>query len=220
MRRRRAFPSVCNGWGLGTPETQDRRDLSGASGAAASLQARSSRGFHPGVIERTPDIALAEIAEQLQADRGVRAAPATIWSFLDKRRLTFKKTAHASEQERDDIRAARALWFEWRRAHDPDRLVFIDETGVSTKMARLRGRALRGKRCRAAVPHGHWKTTTFTAALRHSGLAALMVLDGPMNGIAFLAYVRQVLVPELRLGDIVMTATSFVRAGTTSPATR
>jgi transposase len=176
--------------------------------------------FILGLIERTPDIALAEIAEQLQADRSVRAAPATIWSFLDKRRLTFKKTAHASEQERDDIRAARALWFEWRRAHDPDRLVFIDETGVSTKMARLRGRAPRGERCRAAVPHGHWKTTTFTAALRHSGLAAPMVLDGPMNGIAFLAYVRQVLVPELRPGDIVMTATSFVRAGTTSPATR
>jgi transposase len=71
-------------------------------------------------------------------------------------------------------------------------------------MARLRGRAPRGERCRAAVPHGHWKTTTFTAALRRSGLAAPMVLDGPMNGIAFLAYVRQVLVPELRPGDIVV----------------
>jgi transposase len=71
-------------------------------------------------------------------------------------------------------------------------------------MARLRGRAPRGERCRASVPHGHWKTTTFTAALRHSGLAAPMVLDGPMNGIAFLAYIRQVLVPELRPGDIVV----------------
>lgn len=71
-------------------------------------------------------------------------------------------------------------------------------------MARLRGRALRGKRCRAAIPHGHWKTTTFTAALRRSNLVAPMLLDGPMNGIAFLAYVRQVLVPELRPGDIVV----------------
>lgn len=71
-------------------------------------------------------------------------------------------------------------------------------------MARLRGRALRGKRCRAAIPHGHWKTTTFTAGLRLSGLAAPMLLDGPMNGVAFMAYVEQVLVPELSPGDIVV----------------
>jgi transposase len=71
-------------------------------------------------------------------------------------------------------------------------------------MARLRGRAPRGERCRASLPHGHWKTTTFTAALRRCGLAAPMVLDGPMNGAAFLAYVRQVLVPELKPGDIVV----------------
>ena len=65
---------------------------------------------------------------------------------------------------------------------DPEHLVFIDETGASTKMARLRGRALRGQRCRAPVPHGHWKTTTFTGALRLHGMTAPMVLDGPMNG--------------------------------------
>ena len=71
---------------------------------------------------------------------------------------------------------------------DPERLVFIDETGASTKMTRLRGRAKRGKRCRAAIPHGHWKTTTFTGALRRSGMTAPMMLDGPMNGAAFLAF--------------------------------
>ena len=71
-------------------------------------------------------------------------------------------------------------------------------------MARLYGRAPRGERCRAAVPHGHWKTTTFTAALRYDGIAAPMVLDGPMNGEAFLAYVEQALVPELRPRDIVI----------------
>ena len=87
---------------------------------------------------------------------------------------------------------------------DPERLVFIDETGASTKMARLRGRAPRGQRCRAPVPHGHWKTTTFTGALRLNGLTAPMVLDGPMNGEAFLAYVEQVLAPTLAPGDIVV----------------
>lgn len=71
-------------------------------------------------------------------------------------------------------------------------------------MARLRGRAKRGQRCRAPVPHGHWKTTTFAGALRLGGLTAPMVLDGPMNGDAFLAYVEQVLVPTLGQGDIVV----------------
>ena len=71
-------------------------------------------------------------------------------------------------------------------------------------MARLRGRAKRGERCRAAVPHGHWKTTTFTAGLRLGGLSAPMLLDGPMDGDAFRAYVTHVLVPELAPGDIVV----------------
>ena len=71
-------------------------------------------------------------------------------------------------------------------------------------MARLRGRAPRGERCRAPVPHGHWKTTTFTGTLRLSGMTAPMVLDGPMNREAFRAYVDQVLVPTLRPGDVVV----------------
>ena len=71
-------------------------------------------------------------------------------------------------------------------------------------MARLRGRARRGQRCRAAIPHGHWRTTTFTGALRLTGLTAPMVLDGPMNGDAFKAYVEQVLAPTLKPGDIIV----------------
>jgi len=91
----------------------------------------------------------------------------------------------------------RQAWFDSQFDLDPEKLVFIDETGLSTKMARLRGRAKRGERCRAGVPHGHWKTTTFTGALRLTGMTAPMVLDGAMNGVAFLAYVEQVLVPTL-----------------------
>ncbi len=71
-------------------------------------------------------------------------------------------------------------------------------------MARLRGWARKGLRCRSPVPHGHWKTTTFTAGLRLGGIAAPMLLDGPMHGAAFLAYVEQVLAPELSPGDIVV----------------
>ena len=82
--------------------------------------------------------------------------------------------------------------------------MFIDETGASTKMARRYGRAPRGERCRAPLPHGHWKTTTFVGALRLEGMTAPMVLDGAMHGAAFLAYVEQVLVPTLKPGDIVI----------------
>jgi len=71
-------------------------------------------------------------------------------------------------------------------------------------MARMYGRALRGDRCRAAVPHGHWKTTTFVGALRLCGVTAPMTLDGAMNAAAFLAYVEQVLAPTLEPGDIVV----------------
>lgn len=100
--------------------------------------------------------------------------------------------------------AERAAW----KASQPEigihRLVFIDETGASTKMARRYGRSPYGQRCVAALPHGHWKTTTFVGALRATGMTAPMVLDGPMDGPAFEAYVTQVLVPTLRPGDIVV----------------
>ena len=98
----------------------------------------------------------------------------------------------------------RRAWFDGQLDLDPERLVFIDETGASTKMARLYGRALQGQRLRSGVPHGHWKTTTFVGALRRSGMTAPMVLDGSMTGAWFLSYVEQVLVPTLAHGDVVI----------------
>ena len=85
-----------------------------------------------------------------------------------------------------------------------DKLVFIDETGANTKMTRLYGRAARGRRLLSKAPFGHWKTTTFVAALRRGAIEAPMVLDGPMTGRAFLAYVEQVLIPTLHRDDIVV----------------
>ncbi len=82
--------------------------------------------------------------------------------------------------------------------------MFIDETWASTNMARLRGRASKGERLRASIPHGHWKTTTFIGGLRLTGMVAPMVLDGPINGVWFQAYIDQVLVPTLSPGDIVI----------------
>jgi transposase len=87
---------------------------------------------------------------------------------------------------------------------NPDRLVFIDETCATTNMTRPRGRAPKGERLLASVPYGHWKTTTFLAALRTTGLTAPLVVDGAINGELFLGWARLHLVPTLRPGDIVV----------------
>jgi transposase len=101
------------------------------------------------------------------------------------------------KQKREDWKAAQPEL-------DPGKLVFIDETWASTNMARRYGRCPKGQRLVCAVPHGHWKTTTFVAALRADGLTAPMVVDGAMTGDLFVAYVEQVLVPTLRAGDVVV----------------
>lgn len=100
--------------------------------------------------------------------------------------------------------AARAAWKAEQPLLDPDRLVFIDETGASTNMVRRYGRCPKGERLIDKTPWGHWKTTTFVGGLRARGMTAPLVLDGPMNGEAFLAYVEQILVPTLKPGDIVI----------------
>ena len=82
--------------------------------------------------------------------------------------------------------------------------MFLDETGVTTNMTRTHGRAPKGERCVAAVPHGQWQSTTFIAGLRVDALTAPMVLDGPMDGAAFRSYVRNFLCPTLQPGDIVI----------------
>ena len=102
------------------------------------------------------------------------------------------------------MKAARENWVDGQHDLDPEHLIFIDESGLSTKMARLRGWAPKGERCRAAIPHGHWKTTTFVGGLTLSGFVAPMLLDGPMDGECFLAWVEQMLAPILRPGDIVV----------------
>ena len=115
-----------------------------------------------------------------------------------------KKTAHAAEQERPDVAAARATWRNEQPGLIAERLVFLDETWARTNMARRYGRAPRGERVVAAIPHGHWKTTTFIAALRHDRITAPCVFDGPINGASFLAWVQRALVPTLSAGDIVI----------------
>ena len=100
--------------------------------------------------------------------------------------------------------AARARWRRDQTRLDPRRLVFIDETWAKTNMARARGRCRRGARLIGRVPHGHWKTSTFVAGLRHDGITAPFVIDRPINGLIFRIYVERVLAPTLRPGDVVI----------------
>src|SRR5690606_37933522 len=112
-----------------------------------------------------------------------------------------KKSLRAAEQDRADVACARAAWRAAQAGLNGASLVFLDEIWATTNMARLRGRSPRGERLVSAVPHGHWKTSTFLAALRADGLVAPLVLDGAINGPAFRAYVEQFLAPALRPGD-------------------
>ncbi|WP_201271740.1 IS630-like element ISRm10-1 family transposase [Sinorhizobium meliloti] len=161
--------------------------------------------FVVALIEERKDVTLDEMVQRLSVERQVKISRSALGAWLRGRGWTFKKnTAHALEQDRPDVLKRRRVWFDGQLDLDPEKLIFIDETGLSTKMARLRGRALRGERCRAGVPHGHWKTTTFTGALRLTGMTAPFVYDGAMNGNVFLAYVEQVLLPTLQAGDVVV----------------
>lgn len=99
---------------------------------------------------------------------------------------------------------ARQAWIAERFRLPLRRLVFLDETWASTNMTPIRGRAPKGVRCSGRTPYGHWRTTTFICALRTQGLIAPLVLDGPINGRTFMAWVEQMLVPELRPADIVV----------------
>lgn len=115
-----------------------------------------------------------------------------------------KKTLFATEQDRPDVARRRLRWKAHQGRVDPARLVFIDETWAKTNMTRLRGWAPCGRKLLAKVPQGHWRTLTFLAALRCDRIDAPCVIDGPINGESFLAYVEQLLVPTLRPGDIVI----------------
>ena len=110
----------------------------------------------------------------------------------------------ASERDRPDVVEARHKWQTNKSLLDIEQLVFLDETGVNTKMARLYARSIGGTRAVDSIPHGHWHTTTFVAGLTHQSLIAPAVFDGPMDGESFLAYAEQILSPTLKEGNIVI----------------
>jgi transposase len=158
-------------------------------------------------LEADGDSTMPELAARLLATRGVQAHPASLSRLPIRHGFTVKKTLLASETDRADIVGRRRIWTAHRQPwlkKRPERLVFIDETGTTTKMTRLRGRARKGQRLKMKAPFGHWGTQTFIAALRHDGLTAPWVIDRLMNREIFEAYVETQLAPTLKPGDMVI----------------
>jgi DDE superfamily endonuclease len=131
-------------------------------------------------------------------------AAARLSRFFARHGITVKKSLRAAERKRDDVVRRRRRWIREQGLLDPARLVFIDETAVTTKKVRPNGWSPRGERLIGEVPMGHWETLTFIAGCRTTGIVAPMLIKGAMNGEAFLAYIEQCLAPTLRRGDIVV----------------
>ena len=156
------------------------------------------------VVRERPDATLKEILAALRK-QGIHARQTALWGFLVRHNITRKKKSlRAAEQKRKDVVRARRKWIREQGLLDPAKLVFIDETSVNTNMVRLYGRCPCGVRLVDHVPFGHWETMTFVSALRHDAMVAPMLIEGPMNGELFLAYVEQCLVPTLKPNDIVV----------------
>jgi transposase len=115
-----------------------------------------------------------------------------------------KKSLHASERDTEANQLKRQQFIEHIRATPPERLIFLDESGVTTSMTRLRGRCLGGRRIHEATPGGHWKIMTILGAMSVSGMVATMTIEEATDADIFLAYVEQVLSPVLKPGDVVV----------------
>jgi transposase len=156
------------------------------------------------LVAKQPDLTLDETVVELLKLQ-VQTSKSSVSRFFQRHDITYKKKSlRAEEQHRADVARARRRWIREQGLLDPARLVFIDETAVTTNMVRLNGRSPRGVELIGHAPYGEWKTITFVAAMRHNKMVAPMVVEGAMNTEMFLAYVKQCLVPVLRHGDIVI----------------
>jgi transposase len=156
------------------------------------------------VVGERPDATLKEILAALRK-QGIHTSKSALDRFLARHKITRKKKSlRATEQKRKDVVRARRKWIREQGLLDPAKLVFIDETSVNTHMVRLYGRGPSGVRLVDHVPFGQWETLTFVSALRHDGMVAPMLIEGPMNGELFRAYVEQCLAPTLKPKDIVV----------------
>ena len=171
------------------------------SGSTSPLEKHSRQIL--ALIGAQPDLTLDEIVSALHKRR-IPGSRSALSRFFARHGITTKKSLRAAERKRADVARARRRWIREQGFLDPAHLVFIDETAVSTNMVRLNGWNRRGERLVSDAPMGHWETVTFIAGLRNTGIVAPMLIKGAMNGEAFLAYIKQCLVPTLKRKDIVV----------------
>jgi transposase len=152
------------------------------------------------LVRAQPDATLAELRDRL----GVRCSLMTIARALKRQRITRKKkTLHAQERDSPRVQRQRRAFKKKLAAVDADHLVFVDESGANTGMTRAYGRAPRGERVQATAP-GAWENVTLIAGMRASGVVAPLAVPGAVDGVVFQTYVQEILVPELREGDVVV----------------
>lgn len=144
---------------------------------------------------------LVELSELLCRDHGASFAPSTLWCFLERHAIRFLKIRTPASRSAPTSQPSAEHGSKLSLTMIPSAWFSSTRPAPSTKLARFRRRAGCGQCCQASVPHGHWKTTTFTGALRLSGMTAPLVLDEPINRAAFQAYIQQVLGPARRSGD-------------------
>ncbi len=164
------------------------------------------RSFLLAQVAEKADITMPELAAELAAATGEKADPASLSRWLIRAGYRFKKKFCAPASTivpTSNRRAKNGPAFANMRL-EPDRLVFVDETGTTTKMTRLRGRCPKGQRLLSKAPFGHWKTRTFVAGLRCGALTAPFVIDAPMDRRIFETYVETQLAPTLQPGDVVI----------------
>jgi transposase len=153
-----------------------------------------------GLVEQTPDATLEALKQQL----GISGSRMIVCRALQKLGLPLKKKSkHAAERDTPEVQQKRRSFRRKVKPIEPRRLVFVDETGVTTAMTPPRGRAPRGERVEASAP-ASWESVTVIAAMGLDGVRAPLALPGSVNAVTFESYVEQVLVPALRRGDVVV----------------
>lgn len=151
-------------------------------------------------VQKTPDATL----EELRRDLGLSCSLMALWRALQRLGITRKKkTFHACERDRPAVRAQRERFMEVIAQEAPEHLIFVDETGTTTAMNRLYGRAPEGERVSATTP-GAWKNVSMIAGLGLAGCRPALALEGAIDRAAFDTYVEQVLAPALTAGDVVI----------------
>ncbi len=177
----------------------------GHSGHMGKL--RELGGWARARLAERGDLTLDELCQELDRVHDVTVHRSAVGRWLHRLGLSHKKTLHAAEQRRPDVASARRFWIKRRQpfmARALQRLVFLDETSLNTKLVKTSGWAPLGERLLDQAPFGHWHTQTFIAGLRHDGLSAPWVIKGAINGALFETYVETQLVPTLTSGDVVI----------------